>query len=62
MKTKGDDMSRFSVEFEIANNEDLIRAKVGDLDRAKVRRKVVANSVRMARRPEHLRLAGRTNC
>ncbi len=38
MKTKGDKMGRFSVDLEIANNEDLVRAKSGDIDPAKVRR------------------------
>lgn len=35
---KGDPMGRFSVEIELANNEDLVRAKDGHLDPAKVRR------------------------
>jgi hypothetical protein len=35
-------MSRFSVEFEVANNEDLVEAKRGHLDPTKVRRKTAA--------------------
>jgi predicted aspartyl protease len=41
MKNKDDDMGRFSVEFEIANNEDLVEAKHGHLDPAKVRRMTI---------------------
>jgi predicted aspartyl protease len=39
------DMGRFSVEFEIANNEDVARARNGDLDTAKIRRKVIKGVV-----------------
>ena len=45
MRNQGDDMGRFSVEFEIANNEDLIAAKLGYLDPAKVRRKTISGVV-----------------
>jgi predicted aspartyl protease len=45
MKTKGDDMSRFSVEFEIANNEDLVEVRRGHLDPGKVRRKIIRGVV-----------------
>ena len=38
-------MGRFSVEFEVANNEDLVRARNGDIDSAKVRRKVIRGVV-----------------
>lgn len=38
MKKNGDEMGRFAVEFEIANNEDLVDAKHGHLDPGKVRR------------------------
>ena len=38
MKAKEDDMGRFSVEIEVVNNEDLVKAKHGLLDPAKVRR------------------------
>ena len=39
MKRKVDPMGRFFVEFEIANNDDLVAAKLGLLDPNKVRRK-----------------------
>jgi predicted aspartyl protease len=42
---KADDMRRFSVEFEVANNDDLIQAKYGHLDPAKVRRKTIRGVV-----------------
>ena len=45
MKTKGDDMSRFSVEFEIANNRDLAAMYLGVLDESKVRRKIIRGVV-----------------
>jgi predicted aspartyl protease len=45
MKTKGNDMSRFYVEFEIANNEDLIATHLGVLDVSKVRRKTIRGVV-----------------
>jgi hypothetical protein len=35
---KGEEMSRFYVEFDVANYRDLIAADLGALDRAKVRR------------------------
>jgi predicted aspartyl protease len=38
-------MGRFSVEIEIANNEDVVRAKNGDLDPSKVRRKTITGLV-----------------
>ncbi len=38
-------MGRFSVEFEIANNDDLVRARNGDIDPAKVRRKTILGVV-----------------
>jgi predicted aspartyl protease len=38
MRQKGEGMGRFFVELEIANNEDLVEAKRGHLDPAKVRR------------------------
>ena len=38
-------MGRFFVEIEIANNEDLVRAKSGDIDPAKVRRKTIKGLV-----------------
>jgi predicted aspartyl protease len=42
---KGDPMGRFAVEFEVANNEDLVEAKRGHLDPAKVRRKMIRGVV-----------------
>lgn len=38
-------MRRFSVEFEIANNEDLVRARNGDIDAAKIRRVTIRGIV-----------------
>ncbi len=38
-------MGRFSVEFEIANNEDLVEARLGHRDPAKVRRKIIKGVV-----------------
>lgn len=37
-RVRGQKMGRFSVEIEIANNEDLVEAKLGHLDPRKVRR------------------------
>ena len=45
MKRKGDDMGRFSVDVEISNYRDVIKAEDGDLDVAKVRRKVIRGVV-----------------
>jgi predicted aspartyl protease len=42
---RGEPMSRFSVEFEVVNNEDLVKAKHGHLDPAKVRRKTIRGVV-----------------
>ncbi len=38
-------MGRFAVEIEVLNNEDVVRAKNGDLDPAKVRRKRIQGVV-----------------
>jgi predicted aspartyl protease len=38
-------MGRFAVEFEIANNEDVVRARNGDLEPAKIRRKIIKGVV-----------------
>ena len=45
MKANGDDMGRFSVETEIANNDDLSAVRRGDLDPARVRRKTIQGLV-----------------
>lgn len=47
MRTIGDikRMGRITVEFEIANNEDIARAKHGDLDPSDVRRAIVKGVV-----------------
>src|ERR1700693_4497935 len=39
------DTGRFAVEILIANNEDLVRARDGDLDPAKVRRQTIRGIV-----------------
>ena len=41
----GNGVARFSVDFEIANNEDLVRAKDGTLPRNKVRRQTISGVV-----------------
>src|ERR1017187_10058516 len=41
----GAPMSRFTVDFEVVNNEDLIEAKHGHLDPRKVRRKTIRGVV-----------------
>jgi hypothetical protein len=38
-------MGRFAVDFEVANNEDIVRARNGDLDPAKVRRTTISGVV-----------------
>ncbi len=43
--SNGGPMSRFAVDFEVANNEDLVKAKHGVLDPAKVRRKTIRGVV-----------------
>ena len=45
MKSKGNDMGRFSVELEITNNSDLVLAEHGHLDPTKIRRTVIAGVV-----------------
>jgi len=45
MKRGSDEMGRFSVEFEVANNEDVTMAKHGMLDAAKIRRKTICGVV-----------------
>ncbi len=46
MKTVGTKkMGQFSVDLEIANNEDLVEARRGHLDPAKVRRKIIRGVV-----------------
>jgi|SRR6516162_674128 predicted aspartyl protease len=45
MRVKEKPMGRFSVEFEIANNEDLVRAKNGDIRNDQVRRKIIQGVV-----------------
>ena len=46
METNGDaKMGRFSVEFEVANNEDLVEVRRGHLDPEKVRRKTITGVV-----------------
>src|SRR5438094_6396763 len=46
MRAKGaNGVGRFSVEFEIANNDDLVRAKYGDLPPDKVRRQRIPGVV-----------------
>jgi predicted aspartyl protease len=45
MRNNGDDMGRFAVEIDIANNEDLVEAKRGHLDPAKVRRATISGVV-----------------
>ncbi len=46
MKNNGKQiMGRITIEFEIANNEDLVEARRGHLDHAKVRRKTIKGLV-----------------
>jgi hypothetical protein len=45
MKRGSDEMGQFSVEFEVANNEDLVKARNGMLDSADVRRKTIRGVV-----------------
>jgi predicted aspartyl protease len=45
MKRGSDEMGRFSVEFEVANNEDLMKARNKMLDPADVRRKKIRGVV-----------------
>lgn len=45
MKSQGDEMGRFEVEFEIANNIDLVLASHGQLDPKSVRRMRVSGLV-----------------
>src|ERR1051326_1770050 len=46
MRTNGkSEMGRFAVDLEIANNEDVVRARNGDIAPAKVRRKTIRGVV-----------------
>ncbi|MFO0965651.1 MAG: hypothetical protein U0793_08720 [Gemmataceae bacterium] len=45
MNANGDDMGRFAVDVEIANNVDVIEAERGHLDPKKVRRKIIKGVV-----------------
>jgi predicted aspartyl protease len=45
MKGNGNKMGRFSVDVEIANNEDVVAAHLGVLDPSKVRRRIIRGIV-----------------
>ena len=45
MKTKGDAMGRFSVDFEVTNFYDMVRAEEGLIKAAEVRRRVISGVV-----------------
>lgn len=45
MVVEGQEVGRFAVEFEVANNQDIALALTGNLDPAKVRRKKIKGTV-----------------